>query len=95
MTMLHEFEAAQLAKLQGATKVPDFRPGDSVKVSVKVVEGEPPGLYRGPVELSDGRVVPGILFDEAAAKKHPDITEHGGWRGYLAAGSPAGKSKKK
>ena len=40
MTMLHDFEAAQLAKLQGATKVPDFRPGDSVKVSVKVVEGE-------------------------------------------------------
>ncbi len=40
MTMLHEFEAAQLAKLQSATKVPDFRPGDSVKVSVKVVEGE-------------------------------------------------------
>ena len=40
MTMLHEFEATQLAKLQGATKVPDFRPGDSVKVSVKVIEGE-------------------------------------------------------
>ena len=40
MTMLHEFEAAQLAKLEGATNVPDFRPGDSVKVSVKVVEGE-------------------------------------------------------
>ncbi|MGE3192860.1 MAG: gamma-glutamylcyclotransferase [Microbacteriaceae bacterium] len=66
-----------------------------MNVLLKVVEGEPPGLYRGPVELSDGRVVPGILFDEAAAKKHPDITEHGGWRGYLAAGSPAGKSKKK
>jgi large subunit ribosomal protein L19 len=40
MTMLHEFEASQLAKLQGATKVPDFRPGDSVKVNVKVIEGE-------------------------------------------------------
>lgn len=40
MTMLHDFEAAQLAKLQAATKVPDFRAGDSVKVSVKVVEGE-------------------------------------------------------
>lgn len=40
MTMLHEFEAAQLTKLQAARKVPDFRPGDSVKVSVKVVEGE-------------------------------------------------------
>jgi large subunit ribosomal protein L19 len=40
MTMLHDFEAAQLTKLQAASKVPDFRPGDSVKVSVKVVEGE-------------------------------------------------------
>lgn len=40
MTMLHDFEASQLAKLQGATSVPDFRPGDSVKVSVKVVEGD-------------------------------------------------------
>jgi AGZA family xanthine/uracil permease-like MFS transporter len=66
-----------------------------MNVLLKVVEGEPPGLYRGPVELSDGRVVPGILFDEAAAKKHPDITEHGGWRGYLAAGASAGKAKKK
>jgi AGZA family xanthine/uracil permease-like MFS transporter len=52
-------------------------------VLLKVIEGEPPGLYRGPVELADGRVVPGILFDEQAAKKHPDITKHGGWRGYL------------
>ncbi len=54
-------------------------------VLLKVVEGEPPGLYRGPVELSDGRVVPGILFDEEAAKKHPDITKHGGWRAYTAS----------
>ena len=40
MTMLHDFEASQLTKLQNASKVPDFRPGDSVKVNVKVVEGE-------------------------------------------------------
>jgi large subunit ribosomal protein L19 len=40
MTMLHDFEAAQLTKLQNTSKVPDFRPGDSVKVNVKVVEGE-------------------------------------------------------
>ncbi len=52
-------------------------------VLLKVIEGEPPGLYRGPVELADGRVVPGILFDEQTAKKHPEITKHGGWRGYL------------
>jgi len=60
-------------------------------VLLRVVEGEPPGLYRGPVELADGRVVPGILFDEQEAKKHPDITKHGGWRGYLDSKS---KSKK-
>ena len=40
MTMLHDFEASQLTKLQATSKVPDFRAGDSVKVSVKVVEGE-------------------------------------------------------
>ena len=54
-------------------------------VLLKVVEGEPPGLYRGPVELADGRVVPGILYDEEAARKHPDITEHGSWRTYTAS----------
>ena len=60
-------------------------------VLLKVIEGEPPGLYRGPVELADGRVVPGILFDEQAAKKHPDITKHGGWRAYTDSKA---KSKK-
>jgi gamma-glutamylcyclotransferase (GGCT)/AIG2-like uncharacterized protein YtfP len=28
----------------------------------RVEAGEPPGLYRGPVNLADGRVVPGILY---------------------------------
>lgn len=60
-------------------------------VLLRVIEGEPPGLYRGPVELADGRVVPGILFDEQAAKKHPDITKHGGWRAYTDSKA---KSKK-
>lgn len=53
-------------------------------VLLRVIEGEPPGLYRGAVELTDGRIVPGILFDESKAKEHPDITEHGGWRAYFA-----------
>jgi hypothetical protein len=30
------------------------------------------------VELIDGRAVPGILFDEATTKTHPEITELGG-----------------
>jgi len=55
-----------------------------VDVLLRVVEGEPDGLYRGPVELADGRVVPGILYRREHAVQHPDITPHGGWREYLA-----------
>ncbi len=49
----------------------------------RVEAGEPPGLYRGPVKLADGRVVPGILYPrEMAEGRHPDISQHGGWRAY-------------
>jgi gamma-glutamylaminecyclotransferase len=55
----------------------------------RVEAGEPPGLYRGPVQLSDGRVVPGILFPrEMAEGIHRDITEFGGWRAYAATLEP-------
>ena len=56
-----------------------------IETLLRVIEGEPPGLYRGPVELVDGRVVPGILFDEATAKSHPEITRLGGWREYIGS----------
>ncbi len=52
-------------------------------VLLKVIEGEPPGLYRGAVELADGRVVPGILYDEEMAKKHPVIKD-GSWRKHTS-----------
>jgi len=51
----------------------------------RVEAGEPPGLYRGPVKLADGRVVPGILFPREMAQQHPDISEHGSWRAYWAS----------
>jgi len=63
-----------------------------IETLLRVIEGEPPGLYRGPVELLDGRVVPGILFDEATAKTHPEITALGGWREYLGSKSDVSKS---
>ena len=51
----------------------------------RVEAGEPPGLYRGPVRLSDGRTVPGILFPrEMAEGHHRDISSHRGWRAYWA-----------
>ena len=53
--------------------------------------GEPPGLYKGPVTLMDGRTVDGILYPrELAEASHPDITEYGSWRAYLAANNLPG-----
>jgi large subunit ribosomal protein L19 len=40
MTTLTKIEAAQVAKLKETAKLPEFRPGDTVKVNVKVVEGD-------------------------------------------------------
>jgi AGZA family xanthine/uracil permease-like MFS transporter len=54
----------------------------------RVEAGEPPGLYRGPVTLADGRVVPGILFPREMAQEHPDISAFGGWRAYWSSRSP-------
>jgi len=40
MNILQQFEADQQAKLAAARATPEFGPGDTVRVMVKVVEGE-------------------------------------------------------
>ena len=40
MNILQTFEAEEVARLTATRAVPRFAPGDTVKVSVKVVEGE-------------------------------------------------------
>jgi large subunit ribosomal protein L19 len=40
MNLIQTLEAEQIAKLTAARPIPDFRPGDTLKVGVKVVEGE-------------------------------------------------------
>jgi large subunit ribosomal protein L19 len=40
MNIIQQFEAEQIAKLTAARPVPEFQPGDTLKVMVKVVEGE-------------------------------------------------------
>ncbi len=57
------------------------------EVLVHVIEGEPAGLYRGPVTLDDGRVVPGILGHREQTETHPEITEFGGWPQYAKSSS--------
>ncbi len=40
MNLLQQFEAAQKDRLAAARATPEFAPGDTVRVMVKVVEGE-------------------------------------------------------
>ncbi|WP_448657604.1 50S ribosomal protein L19 [Sphingomonas sp. CJ99] len=40
MNLIQQIEAENIAKFNEAKKIPDFRPGDTLKVGVKVVEGE-------------------------------------------------------
>jgi large subunit ribosomal protein L19 len=40
MSILQQFEAEQMARLSAARPVPEFAPGDTVRVMVRVVEGE-------------------------------------------------------
>ncbi|HEY4863950.1 MAG TPA: hypothetical protein VIK45_00420 [Candidatus Dormibacteraeota bacterium] len=55
-------------------------------MDIEEAAGEPPGLYKGPVRLADGRTVDGILFPrELAEGSHPDISDYGGWRAYAAS----------
>jgi large subunit ribosomal protein L19 len=40
MNLIQELEKEQVAKLSAGKQIPDFAPGDTVLVNVKVVEGE-------------------------------------------------------
>jgi adenine/guanine/hypoxanthine permease len=76
---MHEVESGGVAILGELYRL-------SAKVLDRVVRGEPPGLYVGPVELIDGRVVPGVLFAaESLRPTDTDISAHGGWRAYLTS----------
>ena len=46
---------------------------------------EPPGLCIGKVRLADGEETLGVLGEPALCEGTCEITEHGGWRAYLAA----------
>ena len=40
MNLIQTLEAEQIEKLTAARAIPEFRPGDTLRVGVKVVEGE-------------------------------------------------------
>jgi hypothetical protein len=45
----------------------------------------PPPLCIGTVELADGSTSKGFLVESWAIDGAPDITDHGGWRAYVAS----------
>jgi len=49
MTLIQDFENAQIAKLTEGREIPEFAPGDTLRVHVKVLEGE-----RARVQLYEG-----------------------------------------
>ncbi len=49
MNLIETLEAEQIAELTKERAIPDFRPGDTLKVGVKVVEGE-----RSRVQMYEG-----------------------------------------
>ena len=40
MNLIQTLEAEQIAKFNEAKKIPEFRPGDTLRVGVKVIEGD-------------------------------------------------------
>jgi allophanate hydrolase len=80
--------------------LPDGRPGlerveHGAAIAVEVwalpaehvgtfIAGIAPPLGIGTVRLADGRQVKGFLCESIGARHSPDISEHGGWRAYLA-----------
>ena len=61
------FRRVSTTEVSGADGQPDYRAVPD-EVWTRVEAGEPPGLYRGPVKLHDGRVVPGILYPREMAE---------------------------
>ncbi len=50
----------------------------------RIEAGEPANLYRGRVVLSNGLEVWGILYPRWLAEQNgTDISDYGGWRGYM------------
>ena len=52
MNIIQRYEAEEIARLTAARPVPEFAPGDTVRVSVRVVEGE-----RARVQAFEGVVI--------------------------------------
>jgi gamma-glutamylcyclotransferase (GGCT)/AIG2-like uncharacterized protein YtfP len=51
----------------------------------QILAQEPPGLCIGKVRLADGEEVLGVLGEPLLCEGQREITQHGGWRAYIAS----------
>jgi gamma-glutamylcyclotransferase (GGCT)/AIG2-like uncharacterized protein YtfP len=51
----------------------------------KILIQEPSGLCIGKVKLADGEEVLGVLGEPLLCEGQREITQHGGWRAYIAS----------
>ena len=51
----------------------------------KILMQEPPGLSIGKVKLLDGEEVLGVLGEPLLCEGQREISQHGGWRAYIAS----------
>ena len=51
----------------------------------QILMQEPPGLCIGKVKLVDGEEVLGVLGEPLLCEGQREITQHGGWRAYIAS----------
>ena len=65
-----------------AVEVWDVPPAGLADILMK----EPAGLCIGKVALEDGSATLGVLGEVALCEGQREITHHGGWRAYIAAG---------
>ena len=71
-------------------------PGEGTSVALEIWDvpviglaniplAEPPGLSIGKVVLRDGSIVLGVLGEPFLCEGQREITQYGGWRGYIAS----------
>jgi large subunit ribosomal protein L19 len=77
MNLIQELEKEQVAKLSAGKEIPDFAPGDTVLVNVKVVEGERTrvqayeGVCIGRAGLNQNFTVRKISYGEGVERVFP------------------------
>jgi large subunit ribosomal protein L19 len=68
MNLIEQLEKEQVAKLSAGKEIPDFAPGDTLTVNVKVIEGERTRVGQG---LNENFTVRKISYGEGVERVFP------------------------